>query len=46
MDRDVRQGAKSEYECLGCGHRVSTGGHPVECPECGATMRNRGTPFE
>ncbi|WP_121821655.1 rubrerythrin-like domain-containing protein [Halostella salina] len=48
MDRDVQReaAAKSEYECLGCSHRVSTADHPIECPECGETMRNLGTPFE
>ncbi|WP_135535938.1 MULTISPECIES: rubrerythrin-like domain-containing protein [Halostella] len=48
MDRDVESDpeAESTYECLGCGHMATETNHPTDCPECGDTMRNRGTPFE
>ncbi|WP_267643200.1 rubrerythrin-like domain-containing protein [Haloarchaeobius amylolyticus] len=34
------------YECFSCSARVRDDSSPVECPECGGTMRNCGTPFE
>jgi len=29
------------YECVDCGHHVTTDSHPGSCPECGGRMRNR-----
>ncbi|MFC5135170.1 MULTISPECIES: rubrerythrin-like domain-containing protein [Haloferacaceae] len=45
--RDVTQGVGREaaYECFDCGNVVD-GTNPGTCPECGSTMRNRGTPLE
>ena len=44
-DVDFDPTEESTYECLDCGTVVNaaTSG---ECPECGATMRNRRTPIE
>lgn len=35
-----------EYECLSCGDRVASDSHPGDCPECGASYRNRNMPLE
>lgn len=36
----------TRYECLTCGYEVDGESSPGDCPECGASLRNRGTPME
>ncbi|MFC6716657.1 rubrerythrin-like domain-containing protein [Natrialbaceae archaeon GCM10025810] len=45
--RDVQFDPREEstYECFDCG-AVLRADAPRTCPECGADMRNRGTPIE
>ncbi|ELY52099.1 rubrerythrin-like domain-containing protein [Natronolimnohabitans innermongolicus] len=45
--RDVQltPGEESMYECFNCG-TVVCAATPTRCPDCGADMRNRGTPIE
>ncbi len=37
---------KSQYECYGCGHRLSVEGSPIVCPECDGQLRNCEMPME
>ncbi|MDJ1433876.1 rubrerythrin-like domain-containing protein [Halostagnicola sp. A-GB9-2] len=36
---------ESTYECFACG-AVARATSPIDCPECGAEMRNREIPIE
>ena len=36
----------SRYECTGCLSRFERETHPVDCPECGETVRNVAVPRE
>lgn len=45
-DIEYRADATYEYECLSCGDRVSADSYPGECPNCGASYRNRNMPLE
>lgn len=46
--RDVEYDASAErtYECLACGTTVTAVDNPMECPNCGEDLRNKGTPLE
>lgn len=46
--RDVEYDATTErtYECFSCGATVTAVDSPMECPECGGDLRNKGTPME
>jgi rRNA maturation endonuclease Nob1 len=35
--------SEGEYECIGCGHRVSEAGR---CPDCGTDLKNISVPRE
>ncbi len=37
---------ESTYECLGCGTIVTADTHPVECDDCGGSMRDRAMSLE
>lgn len=37
---------ETEYECLDCGVIVVARDHPLTCPTCDATLRNRSMPIE
>lgn len=37
---------EAEYECLDCGVIVVATEHPLTCPTCDATLRNRSMPIE
>ena len=34
------------YECLSCGTTVTAVDNPMECPNCGGSLRNKGKPLE
>ncbi|MHC3436737.1 rubrerythrin-like domain-containing protein [Natrialbaceae archaeon A-gly3] len=38
--------AESDYECHQCGEVVVATSFPGDCPNCGATFRNRAMPME
>lgn len=46
--RDVEYDASEArtYECFSCGNTVTAVDSPMECPECGGDLRNKGTPME
>ncbi|WP_259517228.1 rubrerythrin-like domain-containing protein [Halanaeroarchaeum sp. HSR-CO] len=46
--RDVEYDASKArtYECFSCGATVTAVDNPMECPECGGDLRNKGTPME
>ncbi|WP_394327739.1 rubrerythrin-like domain-containing protein [Haloferax larsenii] len=45
-DVEPKTDEESPYECFECGTIVVTETHPMTCPDCNASMRNRQTPIE
>lgn len=54
FDHDTGQSMKdlyeppdeTRYECLECGHEETVSSYPGDCPDCGVSLRNLGTPIE
>ena len=46
--RDIEYDPQEEspYECFDCGTILVAERHPLRCPDCNGTMRNRRTPLE
>lgn len=46
LDPEYDPDSTTEYECLDCGYTTQAERHPVSCPDCGSSLRNRAFPIE